>query len=223
MRHSPLSCEYQHERDWMMGFKRGLSAFLVLTAFLGMNGLAFADDKPPLQTPKKVDLGKFLGKWYEIAYTPNVFERQCVANTTDEYSLLSPTLIKVTNRCDTKKEVFIAEGRSKILDESGAKQRTTFLKIFRWIYLPAGDYWVTALDPNYNHFIVAQPSRRYGWILSRTPAMQPETLRELAQTLKKQGYDPCEFVTTPQMGGFKIKQSLCKVTGGLTPNTLPKM
>ena len=204
-----------------MSFKQRLSCLMIL-GLLG-SVAAFAESMPPLKPAKKVELDKFLGKWYEIAYTPNIFEKQCIGNTTDEYSLLSPTLVKVINRCDTNKTPFVAEGRSKILDATGAKQRTTFLKLFRWIYLPMGDYWVTALDPNYNHFIVAQPSRRYGWILARTPALQPETLKELSRSLKKQGYNPCLFVTTPQTGGFKTKQSLCNVTGDTAPKSLPKM
>jgi apolipoprotein D and lipocalin family protein len=204
-----------------MSFKQRLSCLIILS-LLG-SVAALAENMPPLKPAKKVEIGKFLGKWYEIAYTPNIFEKQCIGNTTDEYSLLSPTLVKVINRCETNKKPFVAEGRSKILDATGAKQRTTFLKLFRWIYLPVGDYWVTALDPNYNHFIVAQPSRRYGWILARTPALQPETLKELSQSLKKQGYNPCLFMTTPQTGGFKAKQPLCNVTDDTVPKSLPKM
>lgn len=184
---------------------------------------AMAEKHPPLEPVKKVELSRFLGKWYEIAYTPNIFEKQCVGNTTDEYSLLSPTLIKVINRCDTNKKPFVAEGRSEILDATGARQRTTFLKLFRWIYLPLGDYWVTTLDPHYTHFIVAQPSRRYGWILARTPQLPVETLKALSRSLKQQGYNPCEFVTTPQAGGLKTKRSLCDVTGDTAPKSLPKL
>lgn len=190
-----------------------LCALLLASLLLWSGGPAQAKSKPPLQTPAKVELERFMGLWYEIAYTPNPFEKQCVGNTTDEYSLLSPRLIKVINRCDTQGKPFMAEGRSKILDDTGAIQRTTFLKLFSWIYLPLGDFWVTALDKDYQYFIVAQPSRRYGWIMGRTPSLPMETLQHLAQKLKEQGYDPCQFVTTPHRKGLDKSQPLCIVTG----------
>jgi apolipoprotein D and lipocalin family protein len=200
-----------------MKISRTLSA-LLLSGLLFLGGSpAIAKSKPPLQTQAKVDMNRFLGLWYEIAYTPNPFEKHCVGNTTDEYFQLSPRLLKVINRCDTKGKPFMAEGRSKILDDSGAKQRTTFLKLLGWIYLPFGDFWITALDKDYQYFIVAQPSRRYGWIMGRTPSLPTETLQHLAQKLKEQGYDPCQFVTTPHSKGLDKSQSLCTVTG-ITPS-----
>lgn len=201
-----------------MNLRQKLTILLLFGMLFLTGGLAMAKPKPPLQTPAKVEMNRFMGLWYEIAYTPNPFEKQCIGNTTDEYSQLSPKLLKVINRCDTKGKPFVAEGRSKILDESGAIQRTTFLKLLGWIYLPFGDYWVTALDKDYQHFIVAQPSRRYGWILARTPGLSTETWQHLAQKLKEQGYDPCQFVTTPQTQGLDKSQSLCTITGVTIPH-----
>ncbi len=201
-----------------MNLQKKLSALLLSGILLLSGSLAVAKPKPPLQTPAKVEMSRFMGLWYEIAYTPNPFEKQCIGNTTDEYSQLSPKLIKVINRCDTKGKPFKAEGRSKILDETGAIQRTTFLKLFSWIYFPLGDFWVTALDKDYQYFIVAQPSRRYGWIMGRTPSLSMETMQHLAQKLKEQGYDPCKFVTTPHTKGLEKSQSLCTLTGVTAPN-----
>lgn len=192
----------------------GVFTGLILSfGWTGFFSAAFAKGKPPLQTPKSLDLNRFQGKWYEIAYTPNPFEKQCVSNTTDEYTVLSADLIKVINRCDTTGKPYVAEGRSKLMDSTGARQQTTFLKLLgQWVYLPLGDYWVTALATNYQYFIVAQPSRRYGWILARTPSLPKPTLKQLADTLKIQGYEPCQWVTTPQNGGLQHKQSLCAVS-----------
>lgn len=191
-----------------------ISLALGLGLLFCLSPLGLAAKRPPLQTPAKLDLQRFMGKWYEIAYTPNIFEKQCIANTTDEYELLSPRLIKVINRCETENKPYKAEGRAKVLDNSGAKQRTTFLKLWGlgWVYFNLGDYWITAIDPDYTSFIGAQPSRKYGWILARTPSLPTERLRELAQKLKAQGYNPCQFMTTVQTGGLTTKKPLCEVT-----------
>ena len=57
------------------------------------------------------------------------------------------------------------------------------------------------------------PSRRYGWILSREPLLPTAAVAEIIGRLKSQGYDACEFIVTPQTGGLSLRRPLC--------NTLP--
>jgi apolipoprotein D and lipocalin family protein len=161
---------------------------------------------------EKVDLARYQGAWHEIASIPQFFQRKCVRDTIATYSQLEGGEIKVENTCtreDGGKER--AEGRARLYDSAEtAKLSVTFLQLFgAFRYWAGGDYWVIELDPNYQWAVVGHPSRKYGWLLSRTPTQPVATLAEIIGRIKAQGYDACEFIVTPQTGGLTIKRPLC--------------
>jgi hypothetical protein len=67
-----------------------------LLLFAVVSGSSFAD---PPRTADSVDIGRYMGRWYEIAALPNFFQRQCVRDTTADYRLRSDGTVAVTNRC----------------------------------------------------------------------------------------------------------------------------
>ena len=67
-----------------------------------------------------------------------------------------------------------------------------------WWFVFGGDYVIVGLDPDYQWALVAHPSRKYGWILARTPSLPPALLVDLGARLSAQEYDRCEFVLTAQ-------------------------
>jgi apolipoprotein D and lipocalin family protein len=56
-----------------------------------------------------------------------------------------------------------------------------------------GDYWIIGLDENYQWAVIGTPSRKYGWILSRTPELNSEALDRIFSILKQNGYNPEDF------------------------------
>jgi apolipoprotein D and lipocalin family protein len=173
---------------------------------------------PPVETVAHVDLENYIGKWYEIAMIPHYFERMCVTRTTAEYEILPDGFIKVLNSCekaDGQRQV--AEGRAKVADPSNAKLKVTFVKIagkyfFSILGIPvSGKYWIVELGPDYSYSIVADPTRDYAWILSRTPSLDMATLRHIDEVLRSQHYDTCRLLTTPQDGGLQVRKPLCQV------------
>ena len=64
--------------------RRIATALLALAA--SMASVAHAAP-PPMQTVESVDLKRYAGMWYEIANFPMVFQRDCVGDTTAEYTL----------------------------------------------------------------------------------------------------------------------------------------
>jgi apolipoprotein D and lipocalin family protein len=163
---------------------------------------------------ERVDLDRYQGKWYEIAAIPQFFQRDCVRDTAADYTKLENGEIKVENACaqvdNSRKKV---EGRARLYDSNETSKLTvTFLNLFgEFRFWAGGDYWVIELDPNYQWAVVGHPSRRYGWVLSRTPSLPIATLAEIIGRVKAQGYDACEFVVTPQTGGLSLKRPLCQV------------
>lgn len=150
---------------------------------------------PPLQTVPKVDLERYLGKWYEIASFPQSFQRGCVA-TTAEYRRRGDGAIGIINRCrigslDGPEKV--ARGRARVDDKAtNAKLKVSFFGPF-W-----GDYWVIELGTGYEYAVVGHPSRDYLWILSRTPAIESDLYDDILARLMGHGYDVTRLRRTQQ-------------------------
>lgn len=147
-----------------------------------------------IKTVANVNLSKYVGLWYEVAKIPNRFQKQCVKGTTAQYKLLPDGNIEVLNSCITKDgEKDVAEGLARIVDKnSNSKLEVSFVSIFG-LRLFWGDYWIIDIGDNYDYAVVATPSRKYGWILSRTPTLEKEKLEQAFLALKTAGYDISKF------------------------------
>lgn len=152
-----------------------------------------AADAAPLPTVAQVDLARYAGAWYEIALLPNRFQRQCVADTQARYRL-DGERVEVLNRCRRADgSVEDIKGHAKVVQGSGnARLRVSFF----WPFY--GDYWVLALDPDYRHVLVGAPSRKYAWVLSRTPQLDDAALQALLDRAAELGFDKAAFRRTPQ-------------------------
>ena len=58
------------------------------------------------------------------------------------------------------------------------------------------DYWVVELDPEYRWAVVGGPSRKYLWILSRTPTMDRTQYDAIRARAAQRGY-PVEKLVLP--------------------------
>ena len=146
-----------------------------------------AKNESPLTVVDRVDLNRYLGKWYEIASYPAWFQKECTGSTA-EYSLMPDGKIQVVNRCrkggldGPLKE---SEGTAEVVDTvSNAKLKVWFFWPFK------GNYWIIDLDDNYQWVVVGEPSRKYLWVLSRKPMMEESLYRQITETLPQKGYDP---------------------------------
>ena len=168
---------------------------LAVSACMLFTGCASTTPNPPLPTVPTVDLARYTGAWYEIASLPNRFQKQCVADTQARYRQTGAT-IEVVNRCRTADgKVDDITGVAKVVPDSGnAKLRVSF---FRPFY---GDYWVLALGngADYRWALVGSPSREYGWVLSRTPAIPAADLEAAFARAEALGYARSSFKPTPQ-------------------------
>lgn len=142
-------------------------------------------EKPPLQTVAAVDLQRYAGTWYEIGRYPNRFQKKCATDVTATYTLRSDGKLDVLNSCrKANGERLSAKGTAKVSDPSSkAKLRVTFF----WPFY--GDYWVIGLDPAYQWVVIGQPSRKYLWILSRTPVLPAQSGVEVRKVIEGAGYD----------------------------------
>ncbi len=149
-----------------------------------------------------VDLKMYAGVWYEIGKIPNTFQRKCAMNTTATYRLRDDGDIDVTNRCtESDGSESVANGIARVVDlKTNSKLEVSFVNILG-LRLFWGDYWIIGLDRDYRYAVVGTPSRKYGWILSRTPALSSDDLNVIDGILAAQGYNPKDFVKTEQTAG----------------------
>jgi apolipoprotein D and lipocalin family protein len=171
--------------------KRLLRSLLVF--ILCVPPLPVAASDGTVATVMKVDLERYLGRWYEIGSFPMFFQRNCVADTTAEYSPREAGGIVVLNRCRTTDGFIEAEGKAVVVPESGnARLKVSFF----WPF--SSDYWIVGLDDDYRWAVVGNPSRKYLWILSRTPVLPVVELEKARAAAVAQGYDLARLRMTVQ-------------------------
>jgi apolipoprotein D and lipocalin family protein len=144
-----------------------------------------------LEVVQSVDLDRYIGTWHEIARYPNRFQKDCVA-TTATYALREDGKISVDNRCrkgSPDGPESTANGKAWVVDpETNARLKVQFF----WPF--SGDYWIIQLGDHYEYAVVGHPDRKYLWILSRTPKIEPELYARILARLKQQGYDPEQLI-----------------------------
>jgi len=154
--------------------------------FISFNGCYTMRNGAP-ETVPYVDLERYSGLWYEIASYPARFQEGCHC-TTAGYALSSDgRYVSVTNRCRRGSPSGSASGISgkafAVKGSGNAKLRVQFFWPFR------APYWVVGLAEDYSWALVSGPSRKYLWILSRSPIMEEGTYNSILELLRSKGFD----------------------------------
>ena len=159
--------------------------------FLMLIPVGFSCQSQQLETVPFVDLNRYAGKWYDIAHLPARFMTGCECTTAD-YTITGKDYVIVVNRCrkgDPAKWRSV-RGKAFVVKNSGnAKLKVQFLWPFK------GDYWIIDLADDYSYAVVGNQSRKYLWILSRSPQMDQKLLDEIIRRTGNKGFaiDQLEF------------------------------
>lgn len=155
-----------------------------------------AQTREPLSLVPRLDIERYLGRWYEIARYQHSFEKTLVGATA-EYSLRPDGKIQVLNsgfRQSLDGPYTSVKAVAWRLDDAvpGA------LKV-RFFGLFTSDYLVFGLDDEqYQWALVGNNSRKFLWFLSRTPEVSAEILEKMKQIAVSQGYDLSSLYMVPQ-------------------------
>ena len=165
-------------------------------------GVGHAQSLPPVESVPRLEVPRYVGRWFELARLPNRFQEDCVGDVTADYTLESDASLTIVNRCRTQDGRWrSAEGHANQVPEvsSGARLKVNFLpRWMQWFPLGRGDYWVVMLDPQCRYAVVSEPSREFIWILSRTPTLDEPTYQGIVGRLQMAGYPVERLVRTPQ-------------------------
>ena len=153
----------------------------------------------PPEVVAKVDLTRYAGKWYEIAKFPAPFQNGLVSVTAD-YTLREDGTVRVFNR---GLRGSFDGSESSITGVAKPAGITTNAKLkVRFDPFPVNlfqaDYWIIELGADYEYAVVSNPSRKYLWILSRTPHMDAAVYDGILFRLDQRGFDTEKLVLTPQ-------------------------
>ncbi|MDO9708396.1 lipocalin family protein [Paracraurococcus lichenis] len=161
-----------------------------LAAALLLAGCVSQPDATTPQPVAGVEVQRYLGTWLEVARLPMWAQDSSSVSCEDvtaTYTLRPDGRIGVVNRClnvldgDRPRQ---AEGQAYAVEGShNARLRVSFF----WPFF--GNYWVIGLDPDYRWAVVGEPSRRWLWVLSRTPKLDPAELDKALGIARANGYD----------------------------------
>lgn len=164
---------------------------------------ASAQPEPLLALPS-IDIPAYMGTWYQVAWFPNRFQKQCVSDTAATYRRVEGG-VEVTNRCrnaagEIESVVGLARPDGSRIDGETlqpAQLEVSFLPGWlRWLPI-WGRYWVIQRADDGRYAVVGEPKREYLWVLSRTPSLAPADESAIRSRLSQQGYDLARWQAHP--------------------------
>lgn len=158
----------------------------------------------PLVPLPQLDVPGYMGTWYQVAWFPNRFQKQCVRDTSATYRRL-PEGVEVLNRCrlaDGRIDDVIGLARPAGSVLSGDRLEPARLEVSflpRWLrWLPIwGDYWVIQRADDGRYAVISEASRKYLWVLSRTPQLSAADETAIRSRLLQQGFDLAAWQAHP--------------------------
>jgi apolipoprotein D and lipocalin family protein len=153
--------------------------------------------KPP-PTVSKVDLPRFMGDWYVVGGILTPFEKGAYhaveTYTLDDQGDIPTTYTFHKGSFDGPKKTFTNKAFVHNR-ETFAEWRIQFLWPFRFPYL------VIYLDEDYLSTAISTDDKKYLWIMSRTPQMNPRHFEEIMALVTDLGFDTNKIVSVPQPPG----------------------
>ena len=169
------------------GIPWGMTIFLsrLVPAVLAALLLAgcISNRTPPPATVARVDLDRYMGRWFVISHIPYFLERGKVASY-DTYARQPDG--RLTNNFTFREKTLEGpektwEGTARIIDPvSNATWKVSF------VWPVSVTYKIFALDPNYS------------WVLSRERRLPPETYAAILADLRARGLPADKLELVPQ-------------------------
>ncbi|SPJ25243.1 lipocalin family protein [Palleronia abyssalis] len=150
---------------------------------------SYRDVSAPIASIASFDPDRFLGRWYEIASYPQLFQAGC-RNTQAIYGA-APDGISVTNTCLRDGVPARIEGSATVIGPGRLEVRLDGVPF-------VSPFWILWVDEGYRTAVIGVPSGRAGWILNRDPEIPADRLTAAREILDFYGYDLAQLRMTPQ-------------------------
>lgn len=170
---------------------------LLLTAFTAalLSACASSPPRPPIQTAANVDLPRFMGDWYVIAYTPTFIDKDGY-NQIESYKLNEDGTVATTftfrdGGFDGKPKKYQPKG-FVVPGTNNAEWGMQFIWPFK------GEYLITELADDYSSVVIARNKRDLVWLLARKPQMSDVDYQRHLDRIAAMGYDLSKVKRVPQ-------------------------
>lgn len=136
------------------------------------------------QPRKAIDLDRFVGRWHEIAHTPNARQKSCVAGSMDWARAGAKLSVRQICRLRSGKSKVVSGGADVVDRQTNAK-----LKLSLMGGLIKQEYWVLDRADDYAWAVVGTPGGNYVWLLSKRPDLSEADRSVALQRMRALGYD----------------------------------
>jgi apolipoprotein D and lipocalin family protein len=174
--------------------RRTVTVLYVLLAAFGLPACSHVP-KPTPATVARVDLDRYLGRWYVISHVPYFLEKGKVA-TYDTYAL-RPDGKLVNNYTFREKSLDAPEktwaGVAWVTDTA---TNATWKVQFVWPF--STTYKIFALDPDYRWAVVGTGDAGLLWVLARERSLPSDTYASILVKLRANSIDPSALAFVPQ-------------------------
>jgi len=171
--------------------------FVPLLAAFVLGGCVSARGPEGVTPVGSFQLDRYLGTWYEVARLDHRFERG-LSNVTANYGLNDDGSVKVVNRGTVISSGKLKEATGKARFVKSPSEAHLKVSFFGPFY---GAYIVFELADDYTHAIVSGPSRKYLWILARSPELPDTIYQQLVEKARELDFpvdDLIKVVHTPE-------------------------
>lgn len=168
----------------------------------------------PLAPVETLNVERYVGEWYQLAAIPQPFSLACAKDTKATYGVVDAQNVSVQNTCTTwwgeSNEI---TGNARVVDPvTGAQLHVSFPGVPTQDGLDGPpNYIVSHIAEDYSWALVGDPLRLSGFVLSRTPAVDSDSWREIRDVAQSRGYNTCTILTSPATGGVSDIRPLCSV------------
>lgn len=174
---------------------RLLAMVLAAMAAMVTAGCATGGSDRPLATVARVDLERFMGRWYVIASIPTFIERDAF-NAVESYRLDTDGSIATTF-------TFRAggfDGPERRYEPRGFVRDRTSNAVWgmQFLWPIKADFRIAWLADDYSITVIAREARDYAWIMARTPSISDAAYASAVSFLEGQGYDVRQLRKVPQ-------------------------
>ncbi|UVA81879.1 lipocalin family protein [Pandoraea commovens] len=148
---------------------------------------ACASTKPPpgVVPVSPFDIGRYEGRWYELARLDHSFERG-MTDVSATYTPAQDGSVKVQNRGFDPVSGRWKEAIGKARFTGAPTIASLKVSFFGPFY---GGYHVAALDPDYRWALVLGPDTGYCWILAREKHIDDAQMKQIVARAKTLGVD----------------------------------
>ena len=139
-----------------------------------------------LETVERVDLHRFIGKWYTVA---NLLNRNpsMVLNNVIEYKLTNKGSLHVSKSYKIKSRIFSTITLHATATVKENSNNSKFKIQYLWPFAEAA--WVIDLADDYTYAVICNPSKTSLTILSRNRNMDSSTYSAIIERIKNKGFN----------------------------------